>query len=367
MSQSIVQQSSPVNFGGTNATAQATLTGVTAGNRLMVFAFGWGGNTYPAFTASDGTNSYTQQNANSGDPTGARISATVLYRENVESGSHTVTVTHASTSGNRYGWFVLAEVSGGKTTAGLISACTAKIETGTTTYTNPSITAAATPGVNATAFSVFHCNVSGTNAGIDSTTGTPASWTRIFVEQDNNAEAAGVADLGAITSAQTANAACGTLAAAATVAAIIVVFEDASSDVSLTVADAAHSHAVDNVTLSLGLTLAVADALHSHSVDNLTLGGTRQFSFTLYGTDGVTPVASRTGLWWAWWDTIAHVRTAAANAEGTGAATDASGVFTVTAPSGLSPGNNQGFGIVSDQDSTPDATEAAYVGSFDVI
>lgn len=346
MSQSIVQQSSPVNFGGTNATAQATLTGVTAGNRLMVFAFGWGGNTYPAFTASDGTNSYTQQNANSGDPTGARISATVLYRENVESGSHTVTVTHASTSGNRYGWFVLAEVSGGKTTAGLISACTAKIETGTTTYTNPSITAAATPGVNATAFSVFHCNVSGTDAGIDSTTGTPASWTRIFVEQNNNAEAAGVADLGAITSAQTANAACGTLSAAATVAAVIVVFEDASGATSLSVADAAHSHAAENVTLSTS---------------------SRQFSFTLYGTDGVTPVASRTGLWWAWWDTIAHMRTQAADASGTGASTDGSGVFTVTAPGGLSVGTNQGFGIVSDQDSTPDATEAAYVGSFDVI
>ncbi len=228
MGQSIVQQSSPVNFGGTNATRSATLTGVTAGNRLMVFAFGWGGNVYPAFTGSDGTNTYDQINANSGNPTGARISATVLYRENVEAGSHTVTVTHSAASGDRYGWFVLAEVAGGKTTGGLLASCTAKQETGNSTYTNPSLSASAAPGVDATAFSVFLCNVGGSDAGIDATTGTPASWTRIFVEQDNNTEAAGVADLGAITSAQTANAACGTLTAAATIAGVLVVFEDAS-------------------------------------------------------------------------------------------------------------------------------------------
>lgn len=344
MSQTIVQQSSPVNFGGTNATRQATLTGVTAGNRLMVFAFGWGGNTYPAFTGSDGTNSYSQVNANSGDPNGARISATILYRENVEAGSHTVTVTHSAANGDRYGWFVLAEVSGGKTTGGLISACTAKIETGTTTYTNPAITAAASPGVAATAFAVLHANVSGSNAGIDAATGTPSSWTNVFTQQDNNAEAAGSADLGAITSGQTANCAWGTLSAAATAAAVIVVFEDASSVQAL-----------------------AGDATGGASASaDLSVVSSRQFTMTLYEADGVTLAANKTGLWWAWWDTLAHVRTAAANAAGTGATTDASGVFTVSAPSGLSPGADQGFGIISDQDATADTAEAAYVGSFDV-
>lgn len=93
----------------------------------------------------------------------------------------------------------------------------------------------------------------------------------------------------------------------------------------------------------------------------------RSFEFTLYAVDGSTPLASKSGLWWAWWPSIAAMRSAAPDASGTGASTDASGVFRVGAPASLSVGTNQGFGIISDQDSTPDATEAAYVGSFDVV
>jgi hypothetical protein len=137
--------------------------------------------------------------------------------------------------------------------------------------------------------------------------------------------------------------------------------------ITLTVQDSTHGHAVDNVVLSPGLSLAVQDALHGHAVDSITLTGIRFFSFALKGVDGVTPAASLTGLKWVWWPTIAAMFAgSAADAHGSGATTDGSGVFTAEAPSGLSAGTNQGFGVISNQDATPDSTEAAYVGSFDV-
>ena len=100
----------------------------------------------------------------------------------------------------------------------------------------------------------------------------------------------------------------------------------------------------------------------------MTMTGTsRQFSLTLYQEDGVTPLAGRANLWYAWWPSIADARTAAASIYGTGASTNGSGQITFSAPSGLSVGNNQGYGVISDQDATADAAEIAYVGSFDVI
>lgn len=45
----------------------------------------------------------------------------------------------------------------------------------------------------------------------------------------------------------------------------------ASGGVTLTVADCAHAHTADNITLSQAISLVVADALHAHSADNLDL------------------------------------------------------------------------------------------------
>lgn len=39
----------------------------------------------------------------------------------------------------------------------------------------------------------------------------------------------------------------------------------------LTAQDAAHAHAADNLTLSVGLSLVVQDATHAHAADNLTI------------------------------------------------------------------------------------------------
>jgi hypothetical protein len=100
----------------------------------------------------------------------------------------------------------------------------------------------------------------------------------------------------------------------------------------------------------------------------MTMTGTsRQFQITLYQEDGATPLAGRTGLWYAWWPSIAAAQTQAASIYGTGASTNGSGQITFAAPSALSIGNNQGYGVISDQDATPDSAEIAYVGSFDVI
>lgn len=92
----------------------------------------------------------------------------------------------------------------------------------------------------------------------------------------------------------------------------------------------------------------------------------RQFSMTLYLSDGITPAANKTGLWYAWWQSLANVRTAAPDVQGTGVSTNGSGVITFNAPNFLQIGNDQGYGIISDQDSTPDASEVAYTGTFDV-
>jgi hypothetical protein len=93
----------------------------------------------------------------------------------------------------------------------------------------------------------------------------------------------------------------------------------------------------------------------------------RQFVMTLYLSDGLTLAANKSGLWWSWWQTLAAVRSAAPDASGTGVTTDANGVFTVNAPNFLQVGNDQGYGIISDQDLTPDASEVAFTGTFDVI
>lgn len=93
----------------------------------------------------------------------------------------------------------------------------------------------------------------------------------------------------------------------------------------------------------------------------------RLFQMTLYNADGTTPAANKTDLWWGWWPTLASVRTDPPTASGTGQSTNASGVFTVNAPSYLAVGDDQGYGIISDQDATPDASEVAYAGTFNVV
>lgn len=96
-------------------------------------------------------------------------------------------------------------------------------------------------------------------------------------------------------------------------------------------------------------------------------GITRQFQMTFYQEDRSTPAAGVTGIHGAWWPSIAASRTQAPSVSWTGLSTNGSGQVTMAAASGLSIGTNQGFGYLSNQDATPDSSEVAYIGSFDVI
>lgn len=80
-------------------------------------------------------------------------------------------------------------------------------------------------------------------------------------------------------------------------------------------------------------------------------------------------LANQTDLWFAWFPSIAALIAAAAaagGASGTGRSTDSVGMFSAAAPNLLSVGEDQGFGIVGNQDATADDAEYAYAGSFDV-
>jgi len=184
----------------------------------------------------------------------------------------------------------------------------------------------------------------------------PGNWTITRTDTDN---AQAVAQTIEIIPAATGSQA---LEGAATAGATA----SGAASVTKPIAGAATGGATAAGTLLGDVPLAGAAAGGAAASGALTVES-RRFEFTLYQVDGATPLANKTGLWWAWWDVLADVRSTAPDASGTGATTDASGVFSVVAPSALSAGVNQGFGIISDQDATPDATEAAYVGSFDAV
>lgn len=102
------------------------------------------------------------------------------------------------------------------------------------------------------------------------------------------------------------------------------------------------------------------------------LAADRQLTVTLYQrpTPGAVaePLANATGLWWAWWSTFAAFLAGnAPTARGSGATTDANGVFLVQVEGVYTPGTDQGFGVIGNLDATPDLIERAYVGTFDVL
>lgn len=96
--------------------------------------------------------------------------------------------------------------------------------------------------------------------------------------------------------------------------------------------------------------------------------GSRIFRFPLAYADR-SPAANLSGLWWAWFPSITALRNAAVaagGAAGTGATTGPTGVFSVPAPANLSVGEDQGFGLISEEDNTPDDASRSWVNAFDV-
>lgn len=131
---------------------------------------------------------------------------------------------------------------------------------------------------------------------------------------------------------------------------------------------AALANAQANAAASLtGISAALAGVAQGEVAASGTMSD-RIFRFQCVRQD-MTLFASQTGLWYAWFPSIAALRAAAVSAggsAGTGRSTDINGMFSVSAPVALSAGEDQGFGIVGNQDATADDVEVAYVGSFDV-
>lgn len=108
---------------------------------------------------------------------------------------------------------------------------------------------------------------------------------------------------------------------------------------------------------------ATAEALAQASFNDRTfrIVGVRQ-DYTLMQNEGP--------FFYAWFPSIAAMRAAAiaaGGASGEGFSFDSNGILQLPAPGALSPGEDQGFGVVSEQDATPDDAERAYVGAFDVV
>jgi len=75
-------------------------------------------------------------------------------------------------------------------------------------------------------------------------------------------------------------------------------------------------------------------------------------------------IANLTGLKWAWWDQATLNMQVAPTAQGTGASTDASGVFSVTTLAGSALGPGQvGWLEVSDSDGTTTQSPVANVAA----
>jgi len=224
MTQSVAQAAEAINLGGTHAPVTRKLNGVAAGNRLEVLCEAWGATTDPALSADDGT-AYTKIGSLNTTNPGGRFESSLHYRDNVASGNYTVTVTHAATSGNRYGWVVFREVTGGDGT-GADSAVTATSQTNTST---PSITAAgATSQANSYVVAICGVNASVTDVSLDAASGSSLTWTNGALQQNPDAEAAYSADAAPSTSAITPTCAWGTLAGAYNVAMLITAFKDAA-------------------------------------------------------------------------------------------------------------------------------------------
>jgi hypothetical protein len=96
-------------------------------------------------------------------------------------------------------------------------------------------------------------------------------------------------------------------------------------------------------------------------------GSLNKFRFILYATDGETPKANWTYAWWAWWPTLASMRTQGPTGQGGPGTTDVNGFFEQPAPVGVTVATEQGFGVISDQDAVADDVEAAYIGTFDAV
>lgn len=110
MAIAVVQSAKTITAGNT---AAASLTGVAAGNMMLVWAAVFPGNTLTATCTDNQGNTYTQSYIQNDTTTGVMIFS--YYAKNIVGGSVTVTVDPAGGSSDIT--LVIAEISGADTTA----------------------------------------------------------------------------------------------------------------------------------------------------------------------------------------------------------------------------------------------------------
>lgn len=165
----IVQQSSTTFFFGDATAKTASLTGVTAGNSLIVVAslYIYGGGS-PTVSANDG-NAYTTDVQNAFSSGSDRPTAGIMSLHNVAGGSVTTTLTIGGgiAAGNCNGSFRLYEVSG------LANAGADKTATGGATSNSPATGTTATLS-QANGFAIASLATSTTGADL------PSGWTNLI-------------------------------------------------------------------------------------------------------------------------------------------------------------------------------------------
>jgi hypothetical protein len=224
MPQAVVQ-SGANNFGGTSATSAVTLTNVQAGNRIEVRVIAWGFNTQPDCTVADGTNTYSVAARAQHTTLNDRHNAEIHYTINASTASRTVTVTHPSNSGNRFGHIWVGEISGGETTSPVAASGISAVNASGTT---PSVTASGATGQATLVCGVLAAS-NGAAAGIDAASGSSLTWTNRLIEQDATAEMSGSCDDAPSATSITPTVGWGTLSTSSGWAACIAAFKDAAA------------------------------------------------------------------------------------------------------------------------------------------
>lgn len=118
---------------------------------------------------------------------------------------------------------------------------------------------------------------------------------------------------------------------------------------------------------SITKTLAGAAAGSGTAVGNLSVSSSVVFRTTLVDYETGLPVANWTGLTWYWAPTLADILAGTNIQGGTGESTDANGQFEAAASSGLTPGLDQGFFIITDFNGANAETARWVSGQFDIV
>lgn len=223
---SIVQTSSQVAVncgtgGGFNSPAQITITGVTAGNSIVLLV---GTINFEAVSqsvqATDGTpfSTAVRSALTSGS---TRVESVQLFRHNVAAGTHVITLSSSATSDgfSLYGFAIAVEVSG------LDNSTPTNVQTNFGSTDTPS---SGSTGVLDQANNMVFAVLAGPNlasAGIDGVT----DFTNLALSQTNGSQLPWSADYRIVTATTAQNASWGTTTSAGTWYASIAAFKDAAA------------------------------------------------------------------------------------------------------------------------------------------